>query len=225
MIVRTINKYWLQILLFGLCTFCSSCKEEEENNVPVEEDESYVQAVDLGLSVKWASCNLGATKPEEYGDYYAWGETETKAEYTEENYQYWKNREAGEFVDIGNEISGTQYDVAHVKWGNGWRMPTEAEIDELRFECECEWIQYNGVYGLKITGPNGNSIFMPAAGYYTDYCVAEGDYAEYMSSSLIKSWTTNDYWHNYTVTSVGVSFDNGYGYRYYGYSVRPVKSK
>lgn len=221
--MRVFNKYWLQMVLFGFCSFCSSC---EKDSTPIEEEQVYGQAIDLGISVKWASCNIGASKPEEYGDYYAWGETDTKPEYTEENYQYWENRETGEFTDIGSEISGTQYDVANVKWGDGWRMPTESEMFELQTKCEWEWIQSNGVYGLKITGPNGNSIFMPAAGYYTDCCVAKGYCAEYMSSSLIKSWTTDDYWHHYTIKSVdGVTLENGYGYRYYGYSVRPVKSK
>ncbi|MBO4315774.1 MAG: hypothetical protein J5867_07425, partial [Prevotella sp.] len=81
------------------------------------------QAVDLGLpsKTKWASCNVGATKPEEYGGYYAWGETEEKEVYDESTYKYYQN---DEYVNLGSDISGTEYDVAHVKWGGNWRMPT-----------------------------------------------------------------------------------------------------
>ena len=82
------------------------------------------EAVDLGLSVKWAPWNVGASTPEEYGGYYAWGETVEKATYNESSYQYYKN---DGYVDIGSEISGTPYDVAHVKWGGDWRMPTNEE--------------------------------------------------------------------------------------------------
>ena len=111
-------------------------------------------AIDLGLSVKWATCNVGAESPEDYGSYYASGETE-------ENY----NSSTGEYTNIGSNISGTSYDVAHVKWGGSWRMPTVSEIQELCNKCSWEWTSVNGVNGQKVTGPNGNSIFLPAAGY------------------------------------------------------------
>ncbi len=120
------------------------------------------QAIDLGLSVKWASYNIGASKPEEYGDYYAWGETEVKSDYSESTYQYYKN---GSYIHIGDNICGTQYDVAHVKWGGKWRMPSKAELDELREKCSTEWTSLNGVNGYKVIGPNGNSIFLPATGF------------------------------------------------------------
>ena len=231
--MRTFNKCCFLILLLNFCTLCSSCKEDDE---PVEEEQTYGQAVDLGLSVKWASCNLGATKPEEYGDYYAWGETETKTEYTEENYKYWKNRETGEFADIGHEISGTQYDVVNVKWGNGWRMPTMLELFELQDKCKWEWTTLNGVDGFKVTGSNGNSIFMSATGYYADDCIGRGWYLEYTSSNLVTGLPTGDswndfnptgtYWHNYTIKSMdAMTLENGYGYRYYGYVIRPVRTK
>ena len=122
------------------------------------------RVVDLGLSVYWASCNLGAEKPEEFGNYYAWGETKTKSNYTQENYSYY-NANTTQYTDIGSDISGTQYDAATVNLGSDWRMPTKAEMQELVNKCTWEWTQINGVNGYKVTGTNGNSIFLPAAGY------------------------------------------------------------
>lgn len=121
--------------------------------------------VDLGLpsGLKWATCNVGASKPEEYGGYYAWGETEEKNDYSSDTYKYYDSSTG--YVDIGSNISGTQYDVAHVKWGSSWRMPTESEIQELVNNCTWKWATYNGVNGQLITGSNGNSIFLPAAEY------------------------------------------------------------
>lgn len=113
--------------------------------------------VDLGLpsGTKWATCNVGANTPEEYGDFYAWGETETKSEYTKENCVT-----CGESID---DISGNpNYDVARAKWGGSWRMPTKEEIIELIENCTWKWTVQNNVSGYKVTGSNGNSIFLPA---------------------------------------------------------------
>lgn len=121
--------------------------------------------VDLGLSVYWCSCNVGAESPEEYGDYYAWGETKPKNSYTEENYSYYNN-DTKVYTDIGENISGTEYDAATVNLGSDWRMPTKAELQELLDKCTWEWTQINSVNGYKVTAENGNSIFIPAAGYH-----------------------------------------------------------
>lgn len=134
-------------------------------------NENHPHAVDLGLSVKWACCNVGANSPEEYGDYFAWGEVSPKSSYTEENYQHWVlgyddwGALYVEYVTLKGDISGTQYDAATTNWGGGWRMPNQAEINELCDSCTWEWTTLNGVNGYKVTGPNGNSIFLPAAGY------------------------------------------------------------
>ncbi len=113
--------------------------------------------VNLGLSVKWATCNVGASSPSDYGNYCAWGETNTKSEYTQENSKtYGKS--------IGNIVGNSQYDVALANWGGTWRLPTAREIDELIEKCEWTWITIKGHNGCKVTGPNGNSIFLPAAG-------------------------------------------------------------
>ena len=115
--------------------------------------------VDLGLpsGLKWATCNVGANTPEEYGNYYAWGETTTKSSYTNDNsLTYGRN--------MGDISGNVNYDAATANWGNSWRMPTKAEMEELRDNCTWTWITQGNVNGMKVTGPNGKSIFLPAAG-------------------------------------------------------------
>lgn len=121
--------------------------------------------VDLGLSVYWCSCNVGAESPEEYGDYFAWGETKPKSQYTKETYSYYDNN-TKQYIDIGKNICGTEYDAATVNLGSDWRMPSEKEFDELKEKCSLEWAQISGINGFKVVGPNGNSIFIPASGRY-----------------------------------------------------------
>lgn len=123
--------------------------------------QSLGEAVDLGLSVKWASHNIGAKSDEQTGALFAWGETETKKEFSDSNYKY-RNGDSGWTIDIGKEISATKYDVARSLWDGDWRMPTQKEMLELCNNCAWEWIGKKGVYGYRITGPNGNSIFLPA---------------------------------------------------------------
>lgn len=129
-----------------------------KDKVPGIDDPYVAEAVDLGLSVKWASWNVGATAPEESGGYYAWGETKPK-DYYPADYDP---------PTSWNNISSTQYDVAHVKWGNGWRMPTGSEMHELCNNCSWQRDSINGINGILITGVTGNSIFLPASGYYYD---------------------------------------------------------
>ena len=168
--------------------------------------------VDLGLSVKWATCNVGASKPEEYGDYYAWGETETKFYYDKDNCETW-----GKEID---NIGGTARDVAHVKWGGTWRMPTKVEIEELINNCDYEWTEQNGVEGGRFTSKkNGKSIFLPAAGgrYGTSLDTA-GSYGYYWSSTPDGGNTQHAYC-LYLNCGFRIS---GWSYRFYGQSVRPV---
>ena len=126
--------------------------------------------VDLGLpsGLKWASCNVGAESPEEYGDYFAWGETSTKSDYTISNSITYglsiSELESRGIIDASGNLTAA-YDAATVNWGGNWRMPTLDEIEELISECTWIWTTQSGVYGRKVTGPNGNSIFLPAAGY------------------------------------------------------------
>ena len=152
--------------------------------------------VDLGLSVKWATCNVGATSPEKCGDYFAWGEVESKDVYDWSTYKYCtdydeltkyctqsSNGKDG-FTD-NKTILDPEDDAAIVNWGGAWRMPTEEEFDELKNNCTWIWITQNDVSGYKVTAPNGNSIFLPVAGYMdggTLYSARSRGY--YWSSSL-----------------------------------------
>ena len=128
--------------------------------------------VDLGLSVKWATFNVGASKPEDYGDYFAWGETEPKEEYSWVNYKWFDGTDANMTkynATDGKTILEPEDDAAHVHWGDKWRMPRKEEQQELIDRCSWERITLNGVVGYKVSGPNGNSIFIPIAGAYNSF--------------------------------------------------------
>lgn len=133
--------------------------------VPVWGQETY-RAVDLGLSVCWAAQNVGATSPTDYGTYFAWGELEGKTNYWFDTYKFTDASECEQcLVDLGESICGTEYDMARQLWKGAWRLPTDTEILELRNECKWEWTQREGINGFLVTGPNGNSIFLPAGGF------------------------------------------------------------
>lgn len=173
--------------------------------------------VDLGLSVKWAAYNVGASSPDETGNYYAWGETSPKSEYNASNYQYYENER---FSYIGDNISGTEYDAVRVNWGGGWRMPTYEEIEELLNECTWTKTSLNNVPGYRAVGKNGNSIFLPMAGLYlassTPSYVGERGY--YWSATLSEEYASAAYNLN-TMGYVGRWSTN----RVYGLPVRGVK--
>ena len=171
--------------------------------------------VDLGLSVKWSTCNIGANSLEEYGQYFAWGETSPKTEYTEENSLTYKKQM--------EDISGDeQYDAAVANWGGGWRMPTRDEMEELVNNCEWEWTKVNGVNGAKVIGPNGSCIFLPWAGdRYGSSLYDEGFIGRYWSSTPL------DY--NYDDSGAYYLYFHGAGervswghYRLSGFTVRPI---
>lgn len=131
------------------------------------------QWVDLGLSVKWATYNVGATSPEESGQYFAWGEISPKSEYTK------KNCKTGKLKRI-NITGSEEYDAARANWGDKWRMPRTEEFVELINKCKWLLTTLNGIDGAQVTGPNGNSIFLPLAGrrYNKElhYSGTDGDY-------------------------------------------------
>ena len=146
--------------------------ETTEPETPTNTENGH-EYVDLGLSVKWATCNVGASQPEEYGDYFAWGETEPKEVYEWSTYKWCNGSDNTQTKYCTNSSYGTvdnktqldkEDDAASVNWGGAWRMPTEEEIDELRTDCTWEVDTLNGVAGLILTGPNGNNIFIPASG-------------------------------------------------------------
>ena len=228
----------LRVLMFGVLMLpMVSCEEDVIDDKDKTEQETgknedfFVNAIDLGLSVKWAEHNVGATKPEEYGDYYAWGEVEVKNAYRTVNYKYVKDIDGdgdywdddNNWVNIGSNISGTEYDAAHVKWG-GWRIPTLTEIQELLNKCSWMKTSVNGVNGYKVTGPNGNSIFLPAAGSIeSDDDDGRGSCGYYWSSTL--SEDTNRDACNLCFSFYSEDFHWDDDNRYMGLSIRPVKDK
>ena len=178
--------------------------------------------VDLGLSVKWATCNVGANKPEDYGDYFAWGETETKTEYSSENsltreHSVSELRRRG-IVDGNNRLTSS-HDAARAKWGGSWRMPTKEELEELKENCRWEWTTQNGVKGYKVTGPNGNSIFLPAAGYRYRTSLHVYGYGGYFWSSTLDD---DSGYCAYRLYFYGGGYDVDYYALGYGQTVRPI---
>jgi len=173
--------------------------------------------VDLGLpsGTKWATCNVGASNPEDYGNYYAWGETTTKESYNWDNYLH--------PIKYGNDGLITLEacdDVVVANWGSGWRMPTKEEMDELYNSCTNEWTIRNGINGRLFTGPNGNSIFLPAAGEREAVALGKvGSRGVYWTSSLGVG-NQNGAW--YLCISMNDCYMSHYSYRANGQSVRPV---
>lgn len=186
-----------------------------------------IKAIDLGLSVNWASFNVGAKRPEDYGGYYAWGETEEKAYHSNENYKWgilgsitkYNSEAAAGVVDYKTQLD-EEDDVAHVVYGDGWRMPTRYEQKELLTKCLWTWTTMNGVSGCELTSKiNGNTIFLPAAGMSgTTGPHNGGMIGLYWSSSL-----------DYSQIACALSFDSNEPFaqavsssRSYGLSIRPV---
>lgn len=205
--------------------------------------------IDLGLSVKWAVCNLGASKPEERGDYYAWGETEPYYGYVLSDSFKWKDgKETGYswssykwcmgavktitkycarssdgyngFMD-GKTVLDPEDDAAHVNLGEKWRIPTEEEWSELMSNCTWNWITLNGVNGHVVTGKNGNSIFLPAAGWIEETSIQSYNRrGRYWCSSMdVVYYDANGTW---AMSSNEADVVGVYYLRYTGFSIRPV---
>ena len=202
--------------------------------------ESDYQWIDLGLpsGIKWATCNVGADNPEDYGNYYAWGEVLPKEDYSLATYKY-ANRTSLEDLKLTKycNVAGCgdngftddkttlepEDDAAYVNWGGSWRMPTNAEWTELQENCTWTWTIQNGVNGYLVTSKtNSNSIFLPAAGCRHDTTLYNvGSYGYYWSSSLNENYPYDAWCLNFN--SDYVYWDDNYrSGRYYGQSVRPV---
>ena len=173
-----------------LCIGAVSCDKDDNDDKDAGKNPNIYlghEYVDLGLKVKWATCNVGAEKPEDYGDYFAWGDTTTKYEpgYAQSESPQWKNGMWDGYYWVNyrfsNETSNSLFkycsksdygfdsgtdtltiltpadDVAHYKWGGNWRMPTRSDYKELLDNCDCEFTTQNGVKGLKVTSRKDSS--------------------------------------------------------------------
>ena len=196
-------------------------------SVTVKANNPVPEIVDLGLSVKWASFNLGATKPEDYGNYYAWGETVSKSVYQKDNYSWWDDLNHAFFKYCSNDgktVLDSTDDAAHVRLGGNWRIPNGTDLNELRTYCTWTWSTQNGVNGYlvtsKKTGHTNKSIFLPAGGYW------EG-------STLADSGIWGRYWIDGLSVSVFPDYALEFGFnadgkwlsgepRWKGLSIRPV---
>ena len=189
------------------------------------------EGIDLGLSVKWGNKNVGAEFPEDPGDYFAWGETAVKDNYTLENYVFGPDlTQASKYYGSGRTVLEEADDAARVNLGEGWRMPTQDEWDELIHQCTAQWTTQNDKTGVLVTAQSGASIFLPAAGVCNDYGNpwSLGAQGFYWSSSPVSekyglNWLTVIATHIFDpgVAEHGV-IESVYGTPYEGYSVRPV---
>ena len=218
----------------------------EVDSIEIEKplDANGLEYVDLGLpsGTLWATCNVGAISPEGYGYYFGWGERVPKDDYYWYSYTWilyghynelginkytipdgWLEGiwyENGNFVGDNKRSLELIDDAGHRYWGGDWRMPTMEERDELHYHCKSYWETLNGVNGVRFVGPNGNSIFLPAAGNYSrDEVQYKGEEGHYWTKTLSNGNTTN---------ALGFAFDSSstelvsYTARYLGASIRPV---
>lgn len=240
----TILKKTLSFVL-ALAAVCiiPSCVNEPKNTTNGHE------WVDLGLpsGTLWATCNVGANSPEEYGNYYSWGETQPKVTYFWDTYRFDEGPESSPKLKKYN--TDAQYgivdnlttlqqddDAATANWGDRWRTPTDKEWKELLDNCELTWTNLNGVVGLQFTGSNGNFIFLPAAGFYYNDVYDEkcdrfnsGRCGQYWSSMLDPHFNDSKYMSKFPLLASGICFsekDNVTSlstFRQEGLSVRPVR--
>ena len=233
--VATVSNGTVTAKSAGSCTITATTQDGSKTascSVVVVDPYNGHAYVDLGLpsGLKWATCNVGASSPEEYGDYFAWGETSTKSSYSWSTYKWCngsstsqtKYNTSSSYGTVDNKtVLELSDDAARANWGGSWRMPTHEEFQELYNNCTWTWTTQNGKNGYKVTSSkNGNSIFLPAAGYrYGSSLNGAGSYGNYWSASLLSS---------YPCGAWALSFDSGgvdpsgNGDRCNGQSVRPV---
>ncbi len=217
----------LAIMISCIATILVGCNNNTTSEESTEVKRTYNKSingheyVDLGLSVKWATCNVGANYPHEVGDLYAWGEIKTKDDYNSRNSETYE-------VNIGDDIGGNpNYDAATANWGSTWRMPTEWEVLELKNRCTFDCGNLNGMNGIKITGPNGNYIFLPVTHVrHTMWSSYEhGDYwtSSNATSSLNYSAKHYDFIPSNDKNQCKIDIHD-YAKRYDGYAIRPVSN-
>lgn len=223
--------FFLLVMGFSICAM-QACSDEDDDSSKVLENGNVLinghEAVDLGLSVKWATCNVGSYTPEGCGEYYAWGETETKSDYSWETYKWCEGTietftkyctDDGYGKVDNRTVLTSSDDVATVKWGKKWRIPTKEEIEELIDECTWTMTTQNGMNGYLVVGPSGKSIFLPAAGgRLSTSLYGRGSSGYYWSATLNEDGSRNAYY---------LGFGDGYyyrnnSYRSDGFTVRSV---
>lgn len=214
-------------LVVCICLLIVSCSGDKENSPDSDlVENSATNAIDMGVSVKWADKNVGASRPEIYGAYYAWGGTWKKSEYSwftydfsndNNGYEFWKynTKESYGYID-SIIVLEEQDDVASQLLGKKWRIPTAEEWQELIDNCSWKSGKLNNIYGMYVTASNGNTIFLPAAGHKYDGMryYSEGSYCDYWSSTLNSEYPRE-----------AVGMRNGHihnDYRYNGFSIRAV---
>lgn len=204
-------KVWFIVAMLVATSAFTSCSDDDDDS---SDNYSYV---DLGLSVKWATCNIGAESPDEYGDYFAFGEIEPKSSYTSTNSITYG-------VDMTDIAGDADYDAARYQWGKKWRLPTEDEVLELIDECSWSKNAINGTSGFTVTGPSGKSIFLPCAGYM------KGTSRNY-GSEQCRYWSSTPDEDGEGAAAISasnkltiVSYQReAFYYRYTGLSIRPVR--
>ncbi len=200
-------------------------QRQREAEVKLEGEINGHEYVDLGLpsGLKWATCNVGATTPGESGNYYSWGETSPKKSYTQQNslikgQSKSKLRSTGIISSSGN-LSGS-HDAASVNWGGTWRIPTKAEVEELRVRCSWYWSTFRGHRGYKVYGPNGRFIFIPASGYRVGTSLQLLEEFGSFWSTVVNDYSSSAYCLWFNNSSQACGWYPGY----YGLSIRPVSN-
>ena len=217
----------LIIILMSLVTFATSMAQDDV--VLSCPDDNHPHAIDLGLptGTKWACCNVGATKPEEYGDYFQWGKTQETNEHNSNTSLHYNGNTSTSYNFDGN-IVGTEFDVAHVKWGGEWKMPSWDKSVELTDQCSFEWVIVNGISGGRFIGPNGNSVFLPSCGSYGQRgligCGIMGAYWTGTKRPPYYPYVNNDAYSFgfYSPSEGGRGANEGWSDCYHSLSVRPV---
>lgn len=205
----------------------SAKPKKSATSFTISEPDGYINGygyVDLGLpsGTKWATYNVGAKNPEEYGNYYAWGETSVKKSYSQDNSISYKKTKT-ELQSMGildqNGNLTNSYDAASSQWGSTWRMATIRELNELNDMCSWTKGRYKGILGAKVTGPNGRSIFLPAAGCWNGSKL-------YGLGEYVKIWGASTYSYAETQLTIDPFIFNysrlGDHHKHCGLSIRPV---
>lgn len=209
--------------LFFLLTFATICMSSmaQGKKNPYCPNNNHPHIIDLGIGIKWSCCNYGADSPHKFGGYYAWGETFEKRCYESGTYRYYYES-TYKYKDIGTDIGGTKYDIVTRDWRDRWRMPTHEEFKLLVKKCSHKTVIHNGIRGMKFTGPNGKSIFLPFGGEFRgENLFGRDEYGSYWSSSVFNIGTDEGalYFGIYNKNKV----DTNHGtFRGYGLNIRPV---